>query len=189
MMTAKDALRVIYSFIKDEPVVLATGFICRTAQEVQDRPQNFYMIGSMGMASSIALGIALAQPSKRVIALDGDGAVLMNLGMLATVGAVRPSNFIHIVIDNAGYESTGGQPSFSAKVALEKVAAAGGYRHVERVTSAPGLKKAMTRIFSSKIMRGPEFLLARVSFDSGAASPRVKAEPEEITAAFSRSLK
>lgn len=185
MMTSKEAAVVVFSFLKKEPVVVATGYLCRVAQAVSDRPENFYMIGSMGMASSIALGIAVSKPKKTVIALDGDGAVLMNLGSLPVAGKLKPANFVHIVIDNASYESTGGQASYTDTLKLEAIAKASGYRTVARVTTATALKKAMPALLKSK---GPSFLLVRVSQDSSAAAPRVVLGPEDITAGFSRSL-
>lgn len=79
-----------------------------------DRDRNFYMWGAMGLASSIGLGVALASPGSRVIVLDGDGSVLMNLGTLATIGRYNPPNLVHIILDNARYEVTGGQETHTA---------------------------------------------------------------------------
>ncbi|MGY4455911.1 thiamine pyrophosphate-dependent acetolactate synthase large subunit-like protein [Bradyrhizobium sp. i1.3.1] len=81
------------------------------------RPQNFYMLGSMGLAFPIALGVALAQPDRRVFALEGDGSLLMQLGALATIAALRPKNLIMIVMDNGIYQITGAQPTPAASVA------------------------------------------------------------------------
>jgi thiamine pyrophosphate-dependent acetolactate synthase large subunit-like protein len=185
-MTPRAALDILFSFVKDEPVVHATGYLARTAQAAKHRPGNFYMIGSMGMASSIALGIALSKPGKKVIALDGDGAVLMNLGALPTAGALAPANFLHVVIDNESYESTGGQPSYSSAVKLERIAKSSGYRHAARVSTPAALKKALPRFLRQK---GPSFLLVRVENDPAPAAPRVADEPEVITRLFSESLK
>ena len=179
-------MEVIFKHLKDEPVVHATGYICRTAQAVADRPQNFYMIGSMGMASSIALGIALSRPGKKVVALDGDGAVLMNLGSLPSVGALKADNFIHIVIDNGCYESTGSQPSYSKTVKLEDIAKASGYRYARRVSTAAALKREMRALMTRK---GPSFLLVRVGADRSAPAPRVTALPDAITRNFSGCLR
>ena len=184
-MTPKEALAVIFSFIKKEPVVVATGYLSRTAQAVADRPANFYMIGSMGMVSSVALGAALAKPKTKIIALDGDGAVLMNLGNPPMVGALKTENFIHIVIDNESYESTGSQPSYSASVKLEAIAKSAGYRAAKRVTGAAALKREMPKLLSQK---GPSFLLVRVDVDSAPAAPRIAATPEAITEKFSECL-
>ena len=81
------------------------------------RPQNFYMLGSMGLAFPIALGVALAQPDRRVFALEGDGSLLMQLGALATIAALKPKNLIMIVMDNGIYQITGAQPTPAASVA------------------------------------------------------------------------
>ena len=81
------------------------------------RPQNFYMLGSMGLAFPIALGVALAQPERRVFALEGDGSLLMQLGALSTIAALKPKNLIMIVMDNGIYQITGAQPTPAANVA------------------------------------------------------------------------
>ncbi|ULK96830.1 thiamine pyrophosphate-dependent enzyme [Bradyrhizobium sp. I71] len=81
------------------------------------RPQNFYMLGSMGLAFPIALGVALAQPGRRVIALEGDGSLLMQLGALSTIAALKPKNLTMIVMDNGIYQITGAQPTPAANVA------------------------------------------------------------------------
>src|SRR3954465_12352902 len=78
------------------------------------RPQNFYMLGSMGLACPIALGVALAQPQRRVIALEGDGSLLMQLGCLATIAMLKPKNPAIVVMDNRSYQITGGQPTATA---------------------------------------------------------------------------
>lgn len=91
------------------------------------RPENFYMLGSMGLAIPIALGVALGQPQRRVIALEGDGSLLMQLGALGTVAAVKPKNLAIIVFDNAMYQITGKQPTLTATtVDLVQVAKASG---------------------------------------------------------------
>ena len=185
-MTSYQAVEIFFSFIKDEPVVCATGYIARSAQKAKDRLENFYVIGSMGLASSIALGVALSKPRRKVIALDGDGAALMNLGSFATVGALKPANFIHVVIDNGVYESTGNQPSSSSSVALDKIAQSAGYAHARRVDNSEALKKEMSSILSKS---GPSFLLVKVSPDTAPAAPRVHAAPEVITENFSKCLR
>ncbi|MBI3316343.1 MAG: sulfopyruvate decarboxylase subunit beta [Candidatus Omnitrophica bacterium] len=185
-MTSGEAVKIIYSHIKKEPVVLATGYLCRAAQAVGDRPENFYMIGSMGMASPIALGIALSKPRIKILALDGDGAVLMNLGTLPVIGALKPANFFHLVIDNESYESTGGQPSYTAIVALEKIALASGYRTAKRVTSPGALRSAIKKLLSQT--KGPAFLLVKTKEGPGCPPPRIQADPAEITRRFSESL-
>jgi hypothetical protein len=101
-----------------------------------DRPQNFYMWNSMGMASSIALGLALARPDLRVVVLDGDGSILMNLGSLATERSSGADNLVHVIWDNGGWQITGGQPAGSPfGVDLETVARGCAYRKTRQRVS------------------------------------------------------
>lgn len=185
-MTTKEALKIVFSFLKNEPAILATGFISRAAQEVKDRPENFYMIGSMGMVSSVALGIAVSKPVQKVFAIDGDGAVLMNLGTLPLVGVLKPQNFIHIVIDNARYESTGAQPSYTETIRLEDIAKASQYAYTKRAENEKTLETEMEKILK---LNTSVFLLVRVHEKSEAASPRIVAEPHEITENLRNSLR
>jgi phosphonopyruvate decarboxylase len=94
---------------------------------IEDRPNQLYMVGSMGCVLPLGLGLALARPDLRVIALDGDGAALMRLGAFATVGAYGPSNLWHLLLDNGVHDSTGGQATVSPRVSFAAVAAACGY--------------------------------------------------------------
>jgi len=95
----------------EERIIAANGFISRDLFSISDTRPTFYMIGSMGLASSIGLGIALKDPEKRVFVFDGDGNILMNLGSLTTIGSLKPKNLIHVVFDNSVHESTGSQPT------------------------------------------------------------------------------
>jgi thiamine pyrophosphate-dependent acetolactate synthase large subunit-like protein len=108
-----------------------------------DRPSNFYMWNSMGMASSIALGLALARPDLRVVVLDGDGSILMNLGSLATERTSGVTNLVHVVWDNGGWEITGGQPAGSPfGIDLEAVARGCGFRKTATVDTLQAFKDA-----------------------------------------------
>jgi phosphonopyruvate decarboxylase len=109
-------------------LLASTGFCGRELYAIADRANHLYMVGSMGCVTPLALGLALARPDLKVIALDGDGAALMRLGAFATVGASAPRNFWHLLLDNSAHESTGGQATVSATVAFADVAAACGYR-------------------------------------------------------------
>src|SRR5205809_7200384 len=113
-MTLADALAVLTPAVPDGTVCIhANGYIGRAGCAARDRDECFYMIGSMGLASSIGLGVALAQPRRRVLVLDGDGNVLMNLGTLATIAAVRPANPRHVCFDNGAHAPTGAPPTVS----------------------------------------------------------------------------
>lgn len=125
----QDALQeVIARTPVDSTAVLATtGFCGRELYAIEDRPNQLYMVGSMGCITPLALGLALARPDLRVVALDGDGAALMRLGAFATVGAYGPRNLLHLLLDNGVHDSTGGQATVSAGVSFAEIAAACGY--------------------------------------------------------------
>jgi sulfopyruvate decarboxylase beta subunit len=185
-MKGIEAFQELLPVLGDEPVVHANGFICRESFVLKDREANFYMIGSMGLASSIGLGVALCQPEKKVVVLDGDGNVLMALGTLAMIAAEAPKNLVHVVIDNEVYESTGKQRTLSSTVALEKIAKSAGYREVMRVDKKEDIKAAFEKMLNCD---GPNFLLIKVepSFDHNTG--RVTHTPEEITTRFMQSLR
>ncbi|MCS3501305.1 thiamine pyrophosphate-dependent acetolactate synthase large subunit-like protein [Bradyrhizobium japonicum] len=109
--------RLIAKLKHEEAVIGGIGNTNFDLWAAGHRPQNFYMLGSMGLAFPIALGVALAQPDRRVFALEGDGSLLMQLGALATIAALRPKNLIMIVMDNGIYQITGAQPTPAAGVA------------------------------------------------------------------------
>jgi thiamine pyrophosphate-dependent acetolactate synthase large subunit-like protein len=115
MIRRIDAIRQIMADVTDELVVATTGHISRELFVVRDRPENFYMCGSMGMALPIALGVAL-NTDRQVICLNGDGAALMALSAMVVVRHLRPKNLVHYVLDNGTYASTGGQPTASGSV-------------------------------------------------------------------------
>jgi phosphonopyruvate decarboxylase len=167
-------------------VVSTTGFISRELFRVSDRPENFYMQGSLGHCSAVAAGVALARPSRRVVAVD-DGAVLMHMGVLSTIGYAAPRNFLHIVLDNEGYVSTGRQESTSVTSSLEAVATACGYRAVSRCVTRAELDDAVARSLSTE---GPHFVLCKVNQAHSHALPRVTSRhtPEENKRAFEIAL-
>ncbi len=103
--------RLLAKLVQEEAVVAGIGNTNFDLWAAERRPQNFYMLGSMGLACPIALGVALAQPQRRVIALEGDGSLLMQLGSLATVAMLRQRNLTIIVWDNNAYQITGSQPT------------------------------------------------------------------------------
>jgi thiamine pyrophosphate-dependent acetolactate synthase large subunit-like protein len=133
------------------------------------RPENFYMLGSMSLAVPIALGVALAQPSRRVFVLEGDGSVLMNLGALATVAMVAPQNLTIIVWDNGTYQITGGQTAATAE-ATDLVAVARGAGIVQSAWAKD--EADFERLVGEALEgRGPRFIGARVDQKPGAGRP------------------
>ena len=104
-MIRREAIQIIALTLKNCPIVSADGYTSRDLFETCDKPSNFYMIGSMGLASSIALGVAIKKMKKKVFVFDGDGNILMNLGSLTTIGSISPKNLVQVVFDNSIHES------------------------------------------------------------------------------------
>lgn len=177
-------MAAVLELLTDQPVIICNGFPSREAYKIADRPTHFYMIGSMGVAPSIGLGVALAKPEKKVVILDGDGNVLMGMGTLATVAALKPKNFIHVVFDNEVYGSTGNQPTISRLVRLEQMAKAAGYVNVERVIEREDLVYEFKDMLKKD---GPSFLLVKVT-EQAEDVDRVMLEPPEITRRFMKAI-
>src|SRR5580658_10885855 len=131
-----DALREVLAMAgRSDTVVLAsTGFCGRELYALEDRPNHFYMVGSMGCVTALALGLALSRPDLRVVAIDGDGAALMRMGNFATLGAYGPANLWHLLLDNGVHDSTGGQASVSPHLSFAAIAAACGYAQALQTT-------------------------------------------------------
>ncbi|HJP38881.1 MAG: phosphonopyruvate decarboxylase [Gammaproteobacteria bacterium] len=126
-----EMLAAVQTAVGMETIVIATtGYTGRELYALEDRPGQLYMVGSMGCAASLGLGVALARPDRRVVVLDGDGALLMRLGALAMLGNERPPNLVHVLFDNGMHESTGGQTTLSAGVDFCALASACGYPSV-----------------------------------------------------------
>lgn len=180
MQSRAQAIQALFEILVDQPVIICNGFPSREAQKIKDRAGTFYMIGSMGVAASIGLGLALAQPDQRVVVFDGDGNVLMGMGTLATIGAVGPKNLTHVVFDNEVYGTTGNQPSYSRVVRLDQVAKAAGYATVERVWEREDIMYEFKHMLAHD---GPHFLLIKVNEQIEDAD-RVALDPADITKRF-----
>jgi sulfopyruvate decarboxylase subunit beta len=145
-MIRSEILAEIAPLLRDHLVVCNIGIPSQELHAIDDQPSNFYMLGTMGLASSIGLGLALAQP-KPVVVIDGDGSVLTNLGTLPTIGNNAPSNYILMIIDNGSYGSTGDQPTYTGKkTSLAGMARAAGCDNVvevQDVEAGAALKQAL----------------------------------------------
>ncbi len=129
-MIRNDVLKTLIPMISEQLVICNIGAPSQELFTLDDQPSNFYMLGTMGLCSSIGLGLALSQP-KPVLAIDGDGSVLTNLGTLATIGNNHCPNFTLLIIDNGSYGSTGDQPTYAGKrTSLTDVAKACGCDNV-----------------------------------------------------------
>ncbi|MFX1239009.1 MAG: sulfopyruvate decarboxylase subunit beta [Promethearchaeota archaeon] len=130
-MKRYDVIKEIANTLKDELVVCNLGVPSKELFDVKDREENFYMMGSMGLASSIALGLAVARPDKEIWCIDGDGALLMNLGSLSTIANSGLTNLTLLVIDNGVYGSTGGQKTHTSKnTRLDIIAKGAGFKSI-----------------------------------------------------------
>jgi hypothetical protein len=174
------ALGIALKAFGDDPVAHANGYICRESFSLADRPQSFYMIGSMGLAPAIGLGLALTQPGRRAVVFDGDGNLLMNLGILAMIAAQRPVNFVHLVFDNEVYGSTGNQASLSRGVRLDRLAAAAGFATATAVTEPWALESALRAALATD---GPHFVLVKVTAEE-ADVPRIPYTPAVLRDRF-----
>src|SRR6266849_1902285 len=166
-MNRLDATRVLIAALGDErgipvtPIVASLGHPAYDLFAAGDRPSNFYTWGSMGLASSIGLGLALGRPGLRVFVVDGDGSLLMNLGSLATIGWTAPPNLVLIVWDNEEYATTGGQQTATARGAdLEAAARAMRFPAAVTVREARELRDAIGR---TGIEPGPWMITAKVA--------------------------
>ncbi len=166
-------------------VIATTGKSGRELFTLSDRPQHLYQVGSMGGAAGMALGVALTVPQRPVVALDGDGAALMKLGSLATIGAQAPSNLLHLLLDNGVHDSTGGQATVSASVDFAEVALACGYRAAWSVDDEAGFEQALAAALAMMPSRqGPVMLHARIRPGSMHSLGRPTVAPHEVARRF-----
>jgi thiamine pyrophosphate-dependent acetolactate synthase large subunit-like protein len=147
------------------------------------RPQNFYMLGSMGLTIPIAFGVALAQPDRHVVALEGDGSLLMQLGCLSTIAMQAPKNLTIVVWDNGIYQITGGQPTASAGV-TDLVAVARGCGLANSAWAAD--EEEFDRLFAAALQGGPTFIAARIDDKPGTGT--TDRDPVQIRERFMRGI-
>ncbi|MDE2464716.1 MAG: phosphonopyruvate decarboxylase [Alphaproteobacteria bacterium] len=161
-------------------VIATTGKTGRELFMLADRPQQLYLVGSMGCASGVGLGVAL-NSERRVVVLDGDGAALMKLGTFATIGACAPQNLVHILLDNGVHDSTGGQPTVSASVRFDNVAQACGYA---RAASCDDLNAFEELFLAYCALPGPSLIHVRILPGSLARLIRPTVTPAEVALRF-----
>jgi thiamine pyrophosphate-dependent acetolactate synthase large subunit-like protein len=145
VMTRLDLTRRVLAHLTDEAVFAGIGNAGFDLFAAGDRPQNFYMFGSMGLASSIGLGYALSRPDERVVVLEGEGSVLMNLGTLATIARMHPPRYLLIIMDNGTYALTGSQRTAAAGVTdMAAMARGAGIPHVASPQNAEAFERTVT---------------------------------------------
>lgn len=183
--TRRQMLGAIQMALKPDDVVIATtGYTGRDLYALDDRPCQLYMVGSMGCAVSLGLGLAVARPDKRIIVVDGDGAALMRLGALTTLGTERPPNLLHLLLDNGIHESTGGQSTVSRNVDFCAVARASGYPQVLAASDPDELREQVD-------WRAPGLRFIHVPIRPGIPGhlPRPTMQPPEVAARLRQYLK
>ena len=173
-----DFLNIINKRAKGQDVLLgATGFCGRELNQLSRHEGKFYMTGSMGCLASIGLGIALENPRRNVFVLDGDGALLMKMGTLSTVGFYQPANLIHICFDNGCYESTGGQITASENVDFSTIAKSCGYQSTISLTEPQELDSILA---DTKSFKMPLFLHIKIKQGTLNTLERPSDSPEDM---------
>ncbi|MFW9999526.1 MAG: sulfopyruvate decarboxylase subunit beta [Candidatus Hodarchaeota archaeon] len=182
-MKRYDAIKKIVELLNDELIICNIGAPSRELYNISDRATTFYMLGSMGLVSSIALGVALAQPKKAVWCIDGDGSLLMNLGSLCTIANNHPNNLTLIVIDNSSYGSTGDQKTYTSdKTKLEIIAKGAGFRSITVIDKEEDIIKKL-----KNLGKGCHFVLIKTQ-PGNAEVENIPLLPEEIKNRFMKSL-
>jgi sulfopyruvate decarboxylase beta subunit len=181
-LTRYEVIKTIAPYLRGSPVVANIGFPSKELFSVLHQPSNFYMLGSMGMASPIGLGLALGRPGK-VFVIDGDGSLLMNPGTLATVALMAPTGLTIVAVDNGAYGSTGNQPTHTRYVTDLSVVAQGfGIRNTALVAE----QKELVASISSRA-RGPRFIHV-IARPGNAEIPNIPLEAVEIKRQFMKAL-
>ncbi len=155
---------------KKVAVVTSTGLISRELFTLADANRNFYMTGSMGLASSLGLGVSVNKLDTKVVIIEGDASILMNFGSVATIGHFAPSNLIHIVLDNNAYGSCGEEPSISKDIKLEDIAKMLGYKKVKRVYEKDNIHTFLKESLENE--DGPIFILIKMDLGGCRDLPR-----------------
>lgn len=165
----------------DTILIASTGFAGRELYAIKDRANQLYMVGSMGCATSLGLGLSMVRPDKKIVVIDGDGAALMRMGNFATVGAYAGSNFYHLLLDNHVHESTGGQATVSSAIDFPAIARACGYQSIYQ----SGQYVELGSFLDSK---APSFMYLRTDKGVPAGLPRPDIKPEEVARRLMRHL-
>ncbi len=176
--------RLIAKLKHEEAVIGGIGNTNFDLWAAGHRPQNFYMLGSMGLAFPIALGVALAQPERRVFALEGDGSLLMQLGALSTIATLKPKNLVMIVMDNGIYQITGAQPTPAAGVAdIVAIAVGSGLSNSNWAVDEEDFERLVEEAMSAS---GPSLIAVRIDDKPGIGTTR--RDPVQIRERFMHGL-
>jgi phosphonopyruvate decarboxylase len=186
-LTRTAAIQLILESLQgNEAVIATTGMTGRELFTVADRPNHLYVVGGMGTASAIGFGIAHALPEQPVVVLDGDGAALMKLGSLATVGRYQPKDFLHIILDNETHDSTGGQQTSSPIIRFAEIAAAANYRRTVAADRAYDLRRIVREFRGAD---GPSLVHVKIQPGSPKDIGRPTVKPHEVKERFMEFLR
>ena len=190
-LSREDAMKLVVDHLKDSDVIVSTtGKLSRELFEYREAKQqghghDFLTVGSMGHSSSIALGIALEKPNRRVFCFDGDGAFIMHTGALGIVASMNPRNYFHILFNNDAHESVGGQPTIGYELDAVTMAKASGYKQAMRATTREEMIAALQQLETTE---GPVLLELRVKIDSREDLGRPTTTPIQNKEAFMEEL-
>lgn len=191
IMPREEIIRHIVEVTGDDPIVSTTGKASRELFEIREanrqrHDHDFLTVGSMGHSSSIALGIALQKPGRKVWCIDGDGAVLMHMGAMAVIGVNKPKNLVHIVINNGAHETVGGMPTVAGQINLVEIAHGCGYPHAECVSSFEELNAVLR---AAKIRDALTFIEVKCAIGARETLGRPTISPKENKKMFIKRLK
>jgi phosphonopyruvate decarboxylase len=177
---------ILEALAGDEAIIATTGKTGRELFTISDRANHLYVVGGMGTASAIGFGVAHALPRQPVVIIDGDGAALMKLGVLATIGFYQPSNLLHIILDNEAHDSTGGQQTASGILRFAAVAAAANYRSAFAADRPEEIREAVGLLRNRP---GPSLLHVKIQPGSPGNLGRPTVQPHEVKERFSQFLR
>ena len=181
-LTRTAAIQLILEALPgDEAIIATTGMTGRELFTIADKPNHLYVVGGMGTASAIGFGVAHALPEQPVVVLDGDGAALMKLGSLATIGCYQPKNLLHIVLDNEVHDSTGGQQTSSPITRFAEIAAATNYRRAMTADRPDDIRQAVRELRQAD---GPSLLHVKIQPGSPKEIGRPTVKPHEVKERF-----
>ncbi|MFB8279220.1 thiamine pyrophosphate-dependent enzyme [Nocardia colli] len=171
-----DALRIIATHTTDLPVVVTCAASSRELAAVADRPNNLYLLDAMGLAGSVATGVALGIADTdvpKVVAIEGDGSLLMNPNVLPTAGFLRPAKLVMVLLDNGVYGATANLPTYGSRIDLGELAAAAGWT-VRRAADPEELGERLTEVLA---LDGPVFLHVRIAVGNATGVPKLLENP------------
>ena len=189
-LNREEVIKRIIKFSKEEPIISTTGKASRELFQIreangQDHRYDFLTVGSMGHSSSIALGVSVNKPEKKIWCIDGDGATLMHMGAMAVIGTICPNNFVHIIINNEAHETVGGMPTVAGKIDLPAVALACGYVNACCVSSYENLERELKKAAVAKTL---SFIEVKCGLGARANLGRPTTTPVDNKDSFMRHL-